>query len=48
MHISEDYEIKSNVFCLTADNASNNEKLADYLEDMTERDSSFKFKRNEI
>lgn len=47
MEVLEDYEIKNNLFCLTTDNASNNGKLADYLEDMAERDSSFKFKRNE-
>ncbi|KAG2228607.1 hypothetical protein INT48_006894 [Thamnidium elegans] len=44
--ILEDYEIKSNLFCLITDNASNNGKLADYLEETAERDSSSTFKRN--
>ncbi|KAG2232816.1 hypothetical protein INT48_005684 [Thamnidium elegans] len=43
--ILEDYEIKSNLFCLITDNVSNNGKLADYLGETAERDPSFTFKR---
>ena len=43
----DDYGIKDKLFCITADNASNNGSMGEYIEKVAEDDESFNFKKKE-
>ncbi|KAG2211386.1 hypothetical protein INT46_001617 [Mucor plumbeus] len=45
--VLDDYGIKSKLFCITTDNASNNGSMAEYIEKVAEKDLSFSFNREE-
>ena len=43
----DDYGIKSKLFCITTDNASNNGSMAEYIEKVAEKNLSFSFNKEE-